>query len=250
MTISISTLGKNGYLGNQMFQYAALRGISTNRKFDYCIPKSKIELYECFDILLKGGSIGEYQVSHRGFEFDEKLFSNCPDNVDLYGYFQTEKYFRHIEQEIRKEFTFKSKIDKICSHYFDQKFCGDNVISLHVRRGDYLVDSNFHVLDLNYYLEALEILPNCQVMIFTNDIEWVEDNFKDKKFTISKTRNQFFDLCLMSKCDYHIIANSSFSWWGSWLAKSKKTIAPKKWFAGNLSSWNTKDLYLEDWIIL
>ena len=54
----------------------------------------------------------------------------------------------------------------------------------------------------------------------------------------------------MSMCDYHIIANSSFGWWGSWLAKSKKTVAPKRWFTGDLKDWNTKDLYLNDWIVI
>jgi hypothetical protein len=56
----------------------------------------------------------------------------------------------------------------------------------------------------------------------------------------------------MSLCNYHIIANSSFSWWGSWLANSKQTIAPKKWFSpnGSLLNWNTKDLYLPNWITI
>jgi hypothetical protein len=53
----------------------------------------------------------------------------------------------------------------------------------------------------------------------------------------------------MSLCDYHIIANSSFSWWGSWLSKSKQTIAPKRWFAGDFLKWNTRDLYIPNWII-
>ena len=250
MSISISTLGKNGRLANQMFQYAALRGISSNRGFDYSIPKNKIELYKCFNISIKDGILNDQKVTHDGFEFDENLFLNCPDNTDLYGYFQTEKYFKHIENEIRKEFTFTSNIDNICSHYMEQKFSGEKVASLHIRRGDYLNDPNFEVLDHSYYKKALEIISGCQVIIFTDDIDWVSNNFMSERFIISKSKNQFIDLCLMTKCNYHIIANSSFSWWGSWLAKSEKTIAPKKWFAGNLLTWNTKDLYLDDWIIL
>jgi hypothetical protein len=53
----------------------------------------------------------------------------------------------------------------------------------------------------------------------------------------------------MSLCDYHIICNSSFSWWGSWLAKSKKTVAPKNWFGGDCINHNTEDLYLKNWIV-
>jgi hypothetical protein len=54
----------------------------------------------------------------------------------------------------------------------------------------------------------------------------------------------------MTLCDYHIIANSSYSWWGSWLANSERTIAPKNWFAGDCAGHDTKDLYCENWIVI
>lgn len=249
--LSHSSLGSNGRLGNQMFQYAALRGITASRGFDYTIPDLDISLYRCFNIPKKFGPTGECQITHSGFEFDEELFENCPDNADLCGYFQSEKYFQNVEGIIRKEFTFCDRIDSMCSHYIEQKFFGSEVISVHIRRGDYLTDPNFYALEVEkYYLEALRSLPNCDVLVFSDDVEWAQSNFANKNCTISKSKNEFIDLCLMSKCDYHIIANSSFSWWGAWLAKSKKVIAPKKWFSGEFSNWNTKDLYLPDWIIL
>lgn len=234
-----------------MFQYAALRGIAENKGFDYNIPNDHISLYQCFNIPQRYGPTGKYQVTHQGFEFDEGLFNNCPDDVDLYGYFQSEKYFKHIEDVIRHEFTFRARIDTMCTHYIENKFSGSEVISLHIRRGDYLTDPNFHVLDVEgYYWDAISSLPDCKVLVFSDDVEWAESKFTSKYCVISKTRNQFIDLCLMSKCDYHIIANSSYSWWGAWLAKSKQVIAPRKWFAGDFANWNTKDLYLPDWIIL
>jgi hypothetical protein len=88
------------------------------------------------------------------------------------------------------------------------------------------------------------------VIVFSDDPEWCKNVFKKDPFIISTFEDPFFDLCLMSLCDYHIIANSSFSWWGSWLANSKQTIAPKKWFAGEFLNWNTRDLYLPNWIII
>ena len=92
--------------------------------------------------------------------------------------------------------------------------------------------------------------PDLEIMILSDDINWCREHFVGKRFKFSSSNDPFIDLCLMSLCDYHIISNSSFSWWGSWLAKSKKTIAPKNWFTGEYSSWNTKDLYRKDWITL
>ncbi len=248
--ISFNNLGGMGRLGNQMFQYAALLGISSNRNFDYCIPNSKISLYECFNIPKKF-SISNFQITtSKSYEFDFELFENCSDNVDLYGYFQSQKYFIHIENKIRQHFTFNDKIKRLCSGYRNNLFHDSEIISLHIRRTDYLTDPNFGSLTLDYYHEALKMLPNLPVIVISDDPEWCSEHFKESRFTISKSRNQFIDMCLMSLCDYHVIANSSFSWWGSWLAKSKQTIAPKTWFFGEFSTWNTKDLYLNDWILL
>jgi Glycosyl transferase family 11 len=249
--ISFNNLGNMGRLGNQMFQYASLKGIAKKRGYSYSIP-NKNELNNCFYIKETLQNKTERTIIVEKFEFNEEFFNDCPDNVDIRGYFQTEKYFKHIEQEIRSDFTFVNKIYKPCKDYINSIYKNNKVISLHVRRGDYLTDPNFECLDLNYYYEALEELPDFPVLIVSDDPEWCKEKFKGKKFNISLTKNTYFDLCLMTICDYHIIANSSFSWWGSWLANSKKTIAPKNWFSsnGSLKDWNTKDLYLPDWIII
>ena len=95
-------------------------------------------------------------------------------------------------------------------------------------------------------------MPEVPVLVITNDKEWCQEKFNNERFITSPFEDACIDLCLMSLSDYHIIANSSFSWWGSWLGKSKKTIAPWNWFSsnGNLSNNNTKDLYLPNWILL
>ena len=112
--IGFNYLGKMGQLGNQMFQYAALRGIAKNRNLDFCIPyhnevftdslgnKLRIELFEPFTLKsLKQSNIAVIQNDNPRtegqFNFNETLFNNCPDNVSLHGYFQTEKYFKNIE---------------------------------------------------------------------------------------------------------------------------------------------------------
>jgi len=90
------------------------------------------------------------------------------------------------------------------------------------------------------------------VIIFTDDEEWVENQqlFDGDRFIISQENTVDFDLCLMTCCDYHIIANSSFSWWGAWLSRSKGTIAPKNWYGSGYSDWKTEDRFVEDWMVL
>ena len=78
----------------------------------------------------------------------------------------------------------------------------------------------------------------------------LQNLFKDNRFLVSENTDNRIDLCLMSLCKGHIIANSSFSWWGAWLANRGKVIAPKKWFGPNNAHLNTKDLYCDNWEIL
>ena len=243
---SFSSIGSLGRLGNQMFQYAALKGIAAQHQVPYNLPPNTL-LHQCFEIPHKKSTIIQPQIKERFYEFDPELFSHIEG--DLYGYFQSQKYFSHIEDDLRKDFTFCDIIYKPCSHYH-KHILSTETVALHIRRGDYITDPNFVLLDLDYYHRALEYFPNNEIIIVSDDIEWCKKQFRGNRFRFSLSNNQFIDLCLMSLCNYHIISNSSFSWWGSWLAKSKKTIAPQKWFTGEYSYWNTKDLYLPDWIII
>ena len=129
----------------------------------------------------------------------------------------------------------------------------ENPISLHVRRTDYTTNPNHTALSLEYYQKALSAFPTGQVLVFSDDPKWCfEQNiFKDDRFLISENTNQYVDMCLMTLCKRHIIANSSFSWWGAWLAKSEHVIAPKGWFEGsNNSHLDTKDLIPKEWELI
>jgi len=252
MTISYNQIGNNGRLGNQMFQYAALKGISVKHGYSYSIPSKELMLTTCFQIPKTADNNNTLLYAHNIFEYNQKIIDECPDNVDLCGYFQSERYFKHIEDDIREDFTFYENIWNPCYSYIKGMF-GSDVISLHVRRTDFLTDVQFYSLDMNYYNSALDnFSKDLPVMVVSDDPQWCKNMFKDDRFFISTSENMYIDLCLMSLCNYHIIANSTLSWWGSWLSESKKTIAPKQWFNpnGKYNDWSTENLYLEKWQII
>ena len=264
MTVAFNYLGKLGQLGNQMFQYAATLGVARKLGIPFTIPnhkeifddgignKLRIELFDCFDI--QPDSIGVLDtgnvLAERGFEFNESVFDLDP-SVDfcLYGFFQTEKYFEHCSDEVRKQFTFKKQIVDDCNEIVEE--CFDDPIALHIRRGDFLINSqNHHNQSLDYYKKALKRFhPQRQVVIFSDDPDWCSDQklFAPDRFLISDDTGPYHDLYLMTQCSDFIIANSSFSWWGAWLANKGEVIAPKKWFGPNNAHLNTEDLYCKLW---
>ena len=270
MTIGFNALGRMGRLCNQMFQYAALKGIARKTGVDCCIPHYtdavddgignmlRTELFDSFDLDVKIGLLNNGHapvVNERHFHFDEELFRMCPDHVDLRGYFQTEKYFKHIEKEIRSDFTFKDEILVPCKEMIESV---ENPIALHVRRGDYIKNAENHFnLPIEYYDAALgKFDDDRNVIVFSDDPLWCHDEgiFVDDRFIISENEDNRVDLCLMSLCDDFIIANSSYSWWGAWLSanKDKTVIAPAQWFGktGYTKDHNTKDLIPNDWTII
>lgn len=262
MSFSINSLGNNGHLGNQMFQYAFVKGMSIkhNRPFSiapeevfgkYYYQKLFSNVDECFNISCSRKITNYEQFQERFFEFDEDLFENPPHHdVDFVGYFQTEKYFSHIESQIRDDFSFKSDIINPCKEFISQF---DSVIGVHIRRNDFISNSNHPVQDNEFYQKALsEFDIDLPVLVFSDDIDWCKENplFGKDRFMISETQDAYQDLCLLSLCTHHIICNSTFSWWGAWLANSKNVIAPKKWFSGDCINHNTKDLYLKTWEII
>jgi hypothetical protein len=89
-------------------------------------------------------------------------------------------------------------------------------------------------------------------MVFSDDIEWCKENLQLENSTFVSTDSDYVDLCLMSMCNHHIIANSSFSWWGAWLNKNKdkKVVAPNQWFGSAYEHYKLNDLYCENWIII
>jgi hypothetical protein len=270
-----SLIGPNGRLGNQMFQYAALIGIATKQGHEYGINYrrgdsrtwkefpidntfSLMTIDKPFNLTTKHTEIlyPTIMEEHHLFEFQERFFKTG-DNINLHGFFQTQKYFDHCQDIIRKEFTFKSEIVIEAQQFLANKKDRE-VVAIHVRRGDYLQATWHGACDIRYYEQAITSQfsdKKYNFAIITDDIPWAQKNLtRGDNYFVCDTQNQFVDLCVMTLCDHNVIANSSYSWWGSWLNRTqgKKVVAPKAWFnpAQHLASLNTKDLYQPDWIVI
>lgn len=162
------------------------------------------------------------------------------------GYFQNEKYFSQLYIKLSKDFLPKEPLPTKTIETIDV-INEKNAISLHIRRGDYISDASINahhgVCDMDYYQKAINLISqnveNPHFFIFSDDPQWVKENFKTGFSQTIMEDNQgadcYLDIVLMSHCKHHIVANSSFSWWGAWLGKNEKkiVIAPKKWFLGN-----------------
>lgn len=268
--IGFNELGRKGNLGNQMFQYAGLRGIAAYRGFDWRIPpidETRIHNYDLFR-LFKMSSVSPRNIgyvpyrTHRtkwkywpnstGFEFDPRIFNSIPDNRNLNGFFQSPKYFSNIEDTIREDFRLQDYY--LVKREEKREAIGREFIALHVRRGDYVKLKKHHPpLELEYYLRALSLLDkNLPIMVFTNDKPWVQEQqfFRELGVEVVDNEDYLLDLSLMMAASHIIIANSSFSWWGAWLSNCGSVIAPKKWFGPKLAKNSTKDLYPKDWLLI
>ena len=265
--IGFNHLGRLGRFGNQMFQYAALRGIAANNNTNFCLPiwdievndglgnMLKTELFDCFNMRsvnnLNIQLIDSKRpvVSENGFNFDPKIF-NCDDWISLWGFFQSEKYFKNVENIIREDFTFRDEILHPCQDMMQGILEEGKVIGIHIRRKDYLTNPNHHFIGIDYYTKALQKFPNdTNVLVFSDDPKWCHEQslFDDDRFMISENDSGYIDMCLMSMCTDFITGNSSFSWWAAWLGNRGKVIAPKNWFP---DSKDTSDLYCSHWEVL
>jgi hypothetical protein len=196
-------------------------------------------------------------VKERNYTFDYNILK-IKDNAYLDGYWGSEKYFLEIESIIRKDFTLKQESD-LSNLKIADKILDTNSISVHFRRGDYVADQKTNEIhgtcSLDYYYKAIEdickYVLDPHFFIFSNDPLWVKENFSIpypmNLITVNGPEKNYEDLHLMSLCKHHIIANSTFSWWGAWLGKNKdkRVYTPKRWY--NVDYINQQDTFPESW---
>jgi hypothetical protein len=192
------------------------------------------------------------------FHYDPKIWQTSK-NVYLSGYFVSEKYFAHIQEAIQSEFRL-STIPSSANKTMLNKIKNSTAISLHIRRGDYAHNhktlAKFGLCSLEYYQRCMQVIEakisKPHYFVFSDDIFWAKNNLKAKQsmtfVDINDGQTAYEDLRLMSLCEHHIIANSTFSWWGAWLGTNphKLVLVPKNWF--KQKNINTKDLYPQNWL--
>jgi hypothetical protein len=196
----------------------------------------------------------------RHFQFDPAV-PDLPAPVYLDGYWQSERYFSDIAGLLRQEFTAKAPLDQE-NAALAGAIDATNAVSLHVRRGDYVSDPTtnwFHgTCTPDYYRRAVDCVnaragvPH--LFVFSDDQQWTRANLHFGVPTTFVGANPpdcgYRDMQLMARCRHHIIANSSFSWWGAWLnpSREKIVVAPQQWFSS--TSNDTRDLIPANWVRL
>lgn len=261
-----------GGLGNQMFQYSFYLALQKQFKrvkadltgFEDYPLHNGFELHNIFRINLKNASKFDlniygpqnrhwvwrklrrlYQTKYAyteetiSFGFDKAIFSD-KRNRYYWGYWQHIDYVNRVAKDLRVKFRFPEP-NGIKNIQLIQKIKQRNSVSLHIRRGDYLLTANQHlgnVCDITYYKKAITYIKskidNPLFIVFSNDISWCRETFKDIDAVFvdwNTGKESYIDMQLMSLCQHNIIANSSFSWWGAWLNNNlnKIIVSPNKW---------------------
>jgi hypothetical protein len=291
-------------LGNQMFQYATARRLALKlgvelkldlSSFDRCqFRKYQLDRFcissqvasaaevqalcgqERHDLVSRAARKARYLmnrqlgfrwgglVKEKHFHFDPAMLT-LPDNVYLFGLWQTEKYFVDSADAIRADFQLRDAPAGRNAELISTMKETREAVSLHVRRGDYVSDPHSNqshgVCGLDYYQRAIEhmtrSLASPHFFVFSDDIAWARENLRLPSLGTFIDHNGpdhgVEDVRLMSHCQHHIIANSSFSWWGAWLNPSKGKIvcAPRQWFGLNAKKQRSAvDVIPASWEVL
>jgi len=266
-------IGYNGRLGNQIFQYAACYTTARRLGVEFLIPQKNIDnikqdgcfnysnnqwipynfrMYDCFEITTPKGEVMVNNIFKEPHFHYTNTFNKITDNTSIQGYFQSEKYFIDYKEDILKELTFKTEILSEAKKII-KSFNNQEIVAVHIRRGDNIINPVFPLISLEYIQKALNEFNDKEYnfIIISDDISYCKEIFsEDNNIRFSDSKNDFVDLCLMSLVDHNIISNSSFSWWGAYLNNNsnKKVIVPSNWFKDK--STNTNDLIPKEWIII
>lgn len=206
----------------------------------------------------------ETYIMEHSFSYIEGMEKYAKKNCIYRGFWQSEKYFMHCEQDIRRQFSFPP-FDEKKNIEIANRMSQENSIAIHFRKGkDYLYQGGMAdgVCGTEYYHKAVEYIKkhieNPIFYVFTDNVDWVKENIHgfDYLFVdwneVSGKKN-FRDMQLMSCAKHNIIGNSTYSWWGAWLNvnPNKIVIAPEKWFGNNPSLFFAKqDIVCDSWVKL
>ncbi len=255
------TVRLKGGLGNQLFQYASGKALAhklgspfyldtswflkPNSKRQFKLPDLGISgeinnLSKAKRAVLKlGGRLLPKSINgsksyldepedfaYQAFPADSKL------HIYLDGYWQSEKYFTDIRQQLLNELDL-GQISMPTEH---TAFPSEKTVAVHIRRGDYITQTSSQALSIEYVNRAMSVFDsNYDFMFFSDDINWCRDTFKGDNLCFATNKTDLQDLKQMSEAAHNIIANSTFSWWSAWLNKNEhqRVIAPQPWTTDN-----------------
>jgi|GEM_PF-805955 len=248
--------GNGGRLGNKLFGYASMIGISNKWGHELSLPDWGYSDY--FEHPFPIGELKGFEYHETTFHYNQEYVDTLKDidcDYNLKGYLQSEKYWKHCEGKVRKALTFKADFADQIRHPFEQVF-EKATIAISIRRGDYVGNSNYVNLGILHYIQALFIhFPDWEqhnIIVFSDDIPYCRVHFDClPNVYFSENNSDIEDICLMSQCDHFIIANSTFSFWGAYLGEKAgtKVVRPVQHFAGTLKDkCDIKDYYPERWI--
>lgn len=249
-----------GQLGNQMFQIATATSLALDHGVEavfpdldeseeYGIPTNRMHVFPHIKSKLPGiirKKYYDHTCSYHKIPYES--------NIELIGWFQSEKYFKHHREEILELFEPSDEIYNYLTTKYEDILNHPCTVSIHHR--SYAKEDPFQYLHptqpKEYFLQAINQYPHDSLFIVcSNDIEWCKWNFFDipREFIFIEDEPYYHDLYLMSLCKHNIISNSSFSWWSAWLNKNPDKIvtAPKQWFTIT-SRQDFSDIVPKDWI--
>lgn len=254
-------------LGNSLFQAATTVAIARDNNTTYFFPHNcnfRRARYNENTIFKK--ELPWIDITDTTFEsywgIGDIKYQKPPlfdQDTKIDGFFQSEKYFKHIREEILELFDIKDDIkDSLKQKYkslLEQKSC-----TIHVRRNDYFTAKELRILDIDYYRSAIKHFDSdTHYVIFSDDIEWCKSSFDFlEKKTFIEEKHDLKEMYLMSFFKNNIIANSTYSWWGAWLGNSNKVIIPNpetNWFSDiyyqeHKHNTGFSDLICENWIVV
>jgi hypothetical protein len=267
-----------GGLGNQLFQYATAKALAIKNNDSLRLDVSAFSTYKTHAYGLHHFNTSRKTYKNKTSKFMRKLYYKLKRYKNYYepafnynpqlletkyhtlflnGYFQSEQYFLDCRDVILKDLKVVSAL-KPETQALIKEVQACNSVSVHIRRGDYLLHELHNTSKEVYYNKALDYIishvTSPVYYLFSDDMDWVKANFKTNSKTvyvdINDAASNYEDLSIMSHCKHNIIANSSFSWWGAWLNENPDKIvtAPEVWF--NDDTMDYSDVVPKSWVKL
>jgi hypothetical protein len=246
--ITKTNLSLGPQFGSQMSQYAGLYSVSKRLNFEIKLFEEFIhdfrgvKLFDAFDLNHQRCSISDVSPNIQKYILKESIIDSdvfsIDNNVnwDIQGWFHLYHYWHEYRSDLLNIFKFKQEIYDQAKLNLDTIRNQEqySIVSLHVRRGDYLQVASLN-LSLDYYSEAISIFlekfPYFKLLVFSDDIDWCKEYIVGENVFYSEHNSNYVDMCMMTMCDHNIIANSTFSWWGAYLNQNidKIVVCPKNY---------------------